>query len=441
MKYKKWMPFVFLMWGLLSLPYCGGGISTADPNPFAEGPVGDVSPTPKFGSVTTQALNLGGLFPADIDIVNQTDLKDVLFITLTNPGAVLAVDITKTGLKVSTSYKGLLSLPGGLGIPKSLFVKDSAHAFLLSSDPNSGLGSVIYFNPKSSVIYSTLRLTDALFLTSPLAQVDANGRALANISGSFTPTLPADIAVVGSRLIISFSNIVGDQHWVQGLVRFYDIFSTSLRANPVSYTATSGFNATGLTPLSNGTLLVTSTGATRIQGRSQAPLSPGAVDVLNPSTGRILETLDLDMTAPAYRAWALTPDEKNAYIGSATGGYVLQIRLNPLSLVRGESNPIVITSKLNETDFIQDVVMGRDGGGIFPMSYNHNSVYAVDLTAARPTLLSDSVDLSFPGTPSQTVTGAGPGVLRPGTPGTDFVGPDLFVLTDNPGTVAAIRTY
>lgn len=73
------------------------------------------------------------------------------------------------------------------------------------------------------------------------------------------------------------------------------------------------------------------------------------------------------------------------------------------------------------------------------MSFNNSKVYAVDLAGDEPTLLPDVVDLSFPG--GLGITGAGPGALRPGEPGVDFTTPDLFVLTSNPGTVAAIKTY
>jgi hypothetical protein len=84
--------------------------------------------------------------------------------------------------------------------------------------------------------------------------------------------------------------------------------------------------------------------------------------------------------------------------------------------------------------------MGHAGAGLFACSFNHNSVFAFDLTGAEPSLLPNSVDLSFPSNPGG-VSGAGPAALRPGEPGVDFTGPDLFVLTGSPGTVAAIKTY
>jgi hypothetical protein len=68
---------------------------------------------------------------------------------------------------------------------------------------------------------------------------------------------------------------------------------------------------------------------------------------MNFSTVQKIASLDLGMTTPAFRPWAVTPDGSEAFIGSASGGYVLQVGLNPFTVVRGEGNPIVVTNAAN----------------------------------------------------------------------------------------------
>jgi len=442
--------FLFL---LISLVHCGSGIEVAPGNSLPNTPPPNGTPSvnpstpqaPKFTQTTTGAFNIGSSFPADIDIVDQPGIQNIAFITTTSTPAVEAVDLNTNPLSLSATVKGLSSLPTvtqGAGIPNNLFVVDATHAFLLTST------SVFYFNPMTEAIYQSVDLTQAITLTAPLKQADANGNALTDVpAGPFSPSFPASMVFAGNKLAVSFSNVffVGFSldHAVQGVVRWFNINSSFPYLTPSNptYVATSGFNLTGLTLLPNGNVLATNTGLTQFTPdfSNQLPVTPGSVDLMNFSTVQKIGSLDLGMTSPAFRPWAVTPDGSEAFIGSASGGYVLQIGLDPFTVIRGEGNPIVITNAANGTDFIDDVVMYRLGGGIFPMSFNNSKVFGVDLTVAPPLLLADSVDLDDASTPG--ASGAGPGALRPGIPGVDFTGPDLFVLISNPGAMAAIKTY
>jgi len=448
-------PYIFLskgimLWGLLFLSACGSGIVVVPGNPLPDTPPPDGTPAvsttvpkaPQFTEVTPNAFNIGSLFPADIDIVNQPGIQNIVFITTSFPGAVLAVDLNTNPLSLSSTVTGLTSIPGGSGIPNTLFVVDATHAFLLTSN------SVLYFNPTNGSIYQTLDLSGAITLNTPLDQVDASGNPLPDVpTGPFTPSFPAGMVFAGNKLAVSFSNVffVGFSldHAVQGVVEWFNINTSFPYLTPSApeYIATSGFNLTSLTLLPNGNVLATNSGVTQFTPdfSNQLPVTPGSVDLMDFSTVQLIGSLDLGMTTPAFRPWAVTPDGSEAFIGSASGGYVMQIGTNPLTLIHGGTNPIVITNAANGTDYIDDVVMYRLAGGIFPMSFNNSKVFAVDLTVVPPVLIADVVDLDDPGTPG--VTGAGPGALRPGIPGVDFTGPDLFILTGNPGTMAAIKTY
>jgi hypothetical protein len=435
---------------LFLLAHCGSGIDVAPGNslpnnspPNGTPAVNPSSPqAPQFTQTTARAFNIGSSFPTDIDIVDQPGIKNIAFITTTSSPAVEAVDLDTNPLSLSTTVKGLSGAVSGFA--NNLFVVDAAHAFLLTSM------AVIYFNPTDGTTYQTVGLTQAITTTAPLQEVDGSGKVMPDIPpGSFTPSLPASMVFAGNKLAVSFSNLYYDSffnidHAVQGVVLWFSINPTPPYLTPasVSYSATSGYNLTGLTLLPNGNVLATNTGITKFTSNGSVPVTAGSVDLLAFSNGQVLGTLDLGMTAPAFRSWAVTPDGSQAFLGSSSGGYVLQIGLNPLSVIRGEGNPIVITTQANGTDFIDDVVMYRLGGGIFPMSFNSSKVFGIDLTVTPPILIGDSVDLTDPSTDlTMGVTGAGPGALRPGVPGVDFNGPDLFILTSNPGTMAAIKTY
>jgi hypothetical protein len=429
MIYTRFSKLFTILFTLMSLAACGGGIGTAPPAPI-------------LGSVTTSALSLAGPFPADIDIVDQPGLRDTAFVTTTSPAAVLAVDLNANPLKLSGTFQGLPSLPAqaSAGIPSVLFVVDGTHAFLLTST------SLIYFNPTDAAVYQIVDLTTSIELTAPLTQVDAGGNPTGQVSGTFTPAFPSNLAVLGNKVAVSFSDLsftgFSLSGATQGIVRLFDIQGNTVVPAAPTYVAATGFNTTGLTALPNGTaFLITNSGLTRFTPdfSNQEPVTSASVNVINPSMGQNIANLNLGMTTPAFRPWAVSPDGKHAFLGSGSGGYVIEIDLDSLQVVRGEGNPIVVTSAQNGTDFLDDVVMGHDGNALFVMSFNHSSVYGLDLTQGEPRLLDQVIDLSFPG--SAGITGAGPAALRPGSPGVDFTGPDLFVLTGDPGTVAAIKTY
>jgi hypothetical protein len=90
-------------------------------------------------------------------------------------------------------------------------------------------------------------------------------------------------------------------------------------------------------------------------------------------------------------------------------------------------------------DYISDQAMAFGDEVLMVSSFNHSSIRGVDLTAEPLAALGAELDFAFPENPG--VTGAGPMALRPGQPGVDFGGPDLWVLTGSPGTVSAATTY
>jgi hypothetical protein len=245
--------FLFL---LISLVHCGSGIEVAPGNSLPNNSPPNGTPTvspitpqaPKFTQTTAGAFNIGSFFPADIDIVDQPGIRNIAFITTTTTPVVEAVDLNNN-FEPSATVKGLSSLPSvsqGAGIPSNLFVVDATHAFLLTST------SIFYFNPTTEAVYQSVDLTQALTLSAPLKQADANGNALPDVSvGPFSPSFPASMVFAGNKLAVSFSNVFLSASSSRGsrgrtLVQCHSVFHIS--PSTPDYVVTSGFNLTSLTP-------------------------------------------------------------------------------------------------------------------------------------------------------------------------------------------------
>ncbi len=444
MKNTKVLFVLFSLWLIHWVVACGQGVESASPSQNEE----------VQGSWTINKNALNGIVCApDLDILDvpgQASLGQIMFVTLFAPAAVLAVDLDASPLAAFSPsvYAGLPSAAlDGMGYPANLLVSDLNHAFLLTSSRTTTSVSthLIYFNPQTGAVYQNLDLNTPLTLNSDLAQINGRGESISPVAaGSFTPIIPQNLARIGNRLAISFSNYeytTTPSRWSQGIIRYYDIGETSITPTSI-YTASqcgasAGYNTSGLTALSNGKLLATCSGATQITGEGSVPVTHGGVDLIDPTTGNIEGSLSLGATAPAFRAWAVTSDGK-AFLGSSTGGYLLQLSLTPFRVVRGPSNPITVTNASNGTDFIDDVVLSEDEKTLFVASYNTSSVHAFNIAGADPVKLGQIADLSSssPGT-----EGAGPLAIRPGTPDITYTGPDLFSIRCNGNSLAAIKTY
>lgn len=426
----------------------GGGIQTQNNNTNGS----DNSPTGIPGQTTAATfpggevlLNLfalGSDFPPSIVIPDIPGMSGTAFVVSFSPPAVIPLDLSTTPPKASTQFMifDASSIPEA-AFPNNLWIESQTRAYLLSAS------SVIVFNPSTGEKLGTVPVTSPIQLPQTLSysapgDCDGDGNPENSVGpGTFTPSFPASLAAHSGKLFVTLSNTCFDgsfeSFYVQGILLVFDILQGPpfLQAASTPFLALPGFNATGITALSDR-LIVTSTGDTSLQGGNNIPESDSFLAQINPNTLQITNSANLGMVTANFRPLAVNAAQTRAYIGSAAFSEVYEINLGNFQVLRGENNPIVI---YGGEDFISDQAMAFGDEVLMVSSFNHSSIRAVDRTTNLFSVLGTELDFAFPENPG--VTGAGPMALRPGQPGIDFGGPDLWVLTGSPGTISAARTY
>lgn len=445
---KKWIKQLSLLILISSLSACGGtAIQTNSPSPDSNVPQsngsGNQSTAASFANAAVQSnfFNLGSDFPPSITIPDIPGMTGTAFIVTFTPPAVIPVDLA-TG-QVSSNFPLFdASTLTQAAFPNQLFVASLERAYLLSST------HVVIFNPSTGQFLGSLDLTQTVHLSNALpysvpGDCDFNGSDESSVGpGPFNPSFPADLAVIGQRLFVTMSNACFDasfeSFYVQGLLLSFDILPTPPYLTPSAkpYLALPGFNVTALS-VHEDRLFATSTGDTSLQGATNIPQSDSFITEVNPQSFSIVNLLNLGPVAANFQSLAIDPEQNWAFVGSAAYSEIYQIDLGNFQILRGEDNPIVVSG--GSEDFISDQALAWGGQILFAASFNNSAVYGIALNEGQIEVLPGLLDFSFSGNPG--VTGAGPMALRPGQPGADFTGPDLWVLTSNPGSLSHALTY
>lgn len=454
MKITHYLLFAFSL--AIFASACGsGGIQTSNNGgPGGNGNNngnGPMTTAQSFANASTQlnAFGLGGDFPPDIQIPSAPGMESTAFVTSYFPAAVIALDLNSNPPHVSSTFMGFdASGVGVVGSPNNGLILNPNQALISGTIGFAGVSGLALFNPTTGALSQTVNLSDPINLTQalPYSQPgDCNGDSVNETSvgpGPYSPNFAADLAVLNNRLFVSMSNLCFDSSfesfYVQGLVLVYDIHSSAPFLTPAStpYIVLNGFNATGLTVVGDH-LIATSTGDTSYTTGVQLPQTASVLDEIDPNLLAVTRTLNLGEVAANFQSLALSSDQSTGFIGSSSFSEVYAIDLDTFTALRGENNPILIFD--DAIDYINDQEVAFGDQVLFVSSFNHSAVKAIDLTSPAYFVLPGILDFSFSGNPG--LTGAGPMALRPGQPGVDFQGPDLWVLTGSPGTVSNATTY
>ena len=443
---KRSLRAMILTFGMLATACGSGTIDTnGGNNNGGDNGSGELTTSASFALATTalNAFTLGGDFPPEIAIPKANGMQSTAFVANFAPTGVIALDLDSNPPKVSEKFATVdLSAVPEAAFPNHVRVISTTSAFLL------GGGGLVYYNPTTGVVFGKVDLTTPVNLTEALplsgaCDYDFDTVAETEVGpGPFSPNFAADLQVINNRAFVTMSSSCFDSgfnsYYVQGLVLVFDINNTPPFLTPAStpYIALSGFNASGLT-VANGKLIATSTGDTALGGSGSTPETASFLDEIDPQTLTVTRTLEMGEVALNFQPLAVTADGKRGFIGSSSFSELYEIDLPNFSALRGENNPIQVTDQA--ADFISDQEIAEGGEVLFISSFNRSAVNGVDLTSSDRTVLPKVLDFAFPENPG--TTGAGPIAIRPGVPGRDFSGPDLFVLTSSPGTVSTATTY
>ena len=312
---------------------------------------------------------------------------------------------------------------------------------------------------------------------------------------SYLSSFTSGAALVGERLFVSTSNLGNDAgttepQYLPGSVLVYDIdlsvappTLTPNAATPVLLT--SGFNPTQVTGLDLGGrrfVLVTLSGAigvepddpgtSEIEGAGVA-LTDAAIDVIDADTLNHVATIPLARAGLAFNRLAVDPTQRVAAIGSAIQRWLLAIDLEPLAtLPAAPPTPLILDGSTGPNAVLFDgsapfqIPARSDGApsGTCPgftagVAFNDagTALYLTDFCDGTLTQVDVALDAGPPAASQFSigeqlnVTAAlradtlgerhSPGALqvRPGEPGVDFDGPDVFLTVGDPGLLCGIE--
>jgi hypothetical protein len=319
--------------------------------------------------------------------------------------------------------------------------------------------------------------------------------------GTFPASFTAGAAAIGGRLFIAMSNVgVGpgqpDTQFLPGSVVVYDfdVADDSIAVGPTldgpegrPYLLTSGFNPTGLTgfrtPAGRDFLLVSHTGAIGIRAddpntdaleSGALPITNGVIDILDVEALELVATIPLLDANPAFDRLAIDPTNRVALFGDVNARRLYGIDLDVLSsigpagsgdppevldsaIVFDGTNPLelpALPGGAPETSCpgsIEGVGFNAVGDAVYALDSCDGAVAAfqVDLRGAASTAeLRDRIVFSSlsPATAPLRIDTVDrlrrPSSLRvrPGVPGSDYGGPDVFFLIGEPeGYLCGVR--
>jgi hypothetical protein len=305
-----------------------------------------------------------------------------------------------------------------------------------------------------------------------------------SLTGSVQPTFTAGAALMNGKLYIPTSNYTltgSDPVCDPGTVKIVGLDDST---DPPAFTflpppdvlVTSDFNPTEVTPLDDRILLVTNTGVLAIRDANGVPLTDGSVDVVDTELDCIVANYPLGPASPSFTRIGIAEQPGRdgevvlrGYLGSAAYNHVYELDLTGLDdflgtcpepgdvpklfskVLAGSNNPIRATDEpANSPNFIVQVAINHDGTRAYATGFNSGTLAILELETET-----DEVGTPLPSRksplrviqatdplPTQNESGPGPVAVRPGVPGADYQGPDVFVVTGTPiGELRGYRTY
>lgn len=395
-----------------------------------------------------------------------------------------------------------LALVAASGYEEILFA-DADRGTLLSfqvATPAGFPASRFPFLPAPGATATRTAVSSDACVTPPAGAVDSSGAAPsaspACPAGQMETSFTADAALAAGRLFVPTSNITFDAStfasiYQPGTVLVYDIDLTATPprvspdpTQPVIFTQ--GFNPTGVTtvrtPGGRELVLVTVSGALGFTATGAAVAqSDAAIEVIDPATPALVARVPLGLAGLASGRLAVDPTGRVAFGGSAVARNLYGIDLAALDAIPAApaspvvldgsdpaagdtdarifdaANPLVLPQRPGGTvdascpGFTSSTAFNDAGDRLFATEYCDGSIGVVSadvssgpvpLPGSRFTALhATPVGAPIGDTSSSALRAPTSLAVRPGVPGLDFTGADLFFLAGTPqGELCAVSS-
>jgi hypothetical protein len=410
-------------------------------------------------------------------VATSPALPDLLF-ALEQGGALRVFDVAQDPPAVVRDIPvGVFDASGFPTAAAGLLIDDESvggkvAGFATSTGTTSGGGS-----------RHALYLFDTASASTPTATIDLAGLSLVatglqTSTGTADPVFaPSDpgaqaLALVGDTIYVGCASLMPQSYLdnFPGVVLGFALDPTdhtrfaSGVTQPAQVIYTRGFNVTGLraavTPGGDDVVYVTTTGAGRSYFQAQPfQTSPpealhAFLEVLDPAKGEIAGVYAFG-PAGARNAAAVSPDRLEAVVGRGDFGFargeLFRVSLldTDLAIANGGASPMDLSGGILDGvadpiampfanaampptgRFVSALAYSADGRQLFAISFNDSTVNAFDVPRGgkrprhrRQVRLSRGSETAQTFGPNASVM-----ALRPGTPGVDFHGPDLWVGT------------
>lgn len=429
--------------------------------------------------VDVESLNtaIGSPFATTLLIPDREEFRNrALVQTVSAPLGVFSFDLDVIEHPLPFDF---FDLSGKLqGIPDGLVVEnDRDLAFVTVSGLEEG---VWLFDPVDGFALLDSFTYRGVEFQLPYPAEDSEG----NPVNSVMPTFTSGVALMQGKVYISNSNFKqGGSNPISapGTVKIVGLDET---VEPPAFfelpspdvIVTTSFNPTEVTPLDERILLVTNTGVLAIRDDNGVPLTEGSVDVVDTVRDCIVATYPLGLGAPSFAKIAVAEQEVQGgrvvyrgYLGSAGFNHVYELDLTGLDayldacpspedvprlddkVLAGPDDPIRATrDPVNTKNLVAQAVVNHNATQCYATGLNSGTLAVLALETATDGQGAPLPSRKSPGSviqatdplPTQNESEPGPVAVRPGVPGVDYQGPDVFLVTGTRiGELRGFRTY
>jgi hypothetical protein len=326
------------------------------------------------------------------------------------------IDLVSGGVPAGSAINGLAILRADLGLT------------LINGGGPGTLNAVATVNPQTGDVGTPIALPTITYAQS-LKDIDGSAVTTANA------TFPNAASLFANKVFVSTTNFAASFTTTNpGTVLVYDLTGSSLSSSPrviemVDGSGNALYNPAQIVPFTNAA------GQSRLAvvvaaGFSQTAVPNSAIVVLDPVAETIESVTPISTTNLNSGAFALASDN-TLYLGGATTSELFTVDLSVSPPTIGTPTTVSSSSTFNN---ISGIALSNDEQIIFVANFNDAAVTLLDRQTLTPNALATGFQRSKTNRTSASTNGGFDNnvqslLVRPGTPGSSFNGPELFCAT------------